>query len=183
MRRFGLLIVSVAALLAMSASATAALSPSDFKNASEFCKALKKEMNSTVGSTTFQDTYGTNKNRRNAHGKCVSKFAPVQDENHSNAAKDCKAERGNTPETEAAFADKYGTGKNKRNAFGRCVSQKAHEQSEQQEDAVVNAAKTCKAERGTTEASRETFRNRYGTNKNKRNAFGKCVSRHVRGQI
>jgi hypothetical protein len=183
MRRFGLLVVSVLALCALSASATAALSPSDFKNASEFCKALKKEMNSTVGSTAFQDTYGTKKNKRNAHGKCVSKFAPVQDDNQSNAAKACKAERGNTPESEAAFANRYGTNKNKQNAFGKCVSQKAHDESEQQQEAVVNAAKTCKAERGTTEQSREAFRNRYGTNKNKRNAFGKCVSRHVRGQI
>jgi hypothetical protein len=38
------------------------------------------------------------------------------------------------------------------------------------------AAKACKAERGTTAQSIEAFKNKYGTNKNKANAFGKCVS-------
>jgi hypothetical protein len=174
--------VSLVALFAFSASASA-LSQSDYKNASQFCKALKAEMNSTVGPTAFKDAYGTNKNKSNAHGKCVSKFAKVQDSNHSNAAKDCKTERGDTPESEAAFAEKYGTGKNKKNAFGRCVSQKADDTEQDQETAVVNAAKDCKTERGNTADSREAFRNKYGTNKNKRNAFGKCVSRHVRGEI
>jgi hypothetical protein len=183
MRRIGLLAVSLVALFALSATTSAALSPSDFKNASKFCKALKIEMNSTVLPTAFKDAYGTNKNKSNAHGKCVSKFAKVQDSNHSNASKQCKEERGDTPESEATFAEKYGTGKNKKNAFGRCVSQKAKAASEEQEDAVVNAAKTCKTERGTTADSREAFRTKYGTNKNQRNAFGKCVSRHVRGEI
>jgi hypothetical protein len=41
-----------------------------------------------------------------------------------------------------------------------------------------NAAKACKAERGTTAALIEAFDKKYGTNKNKKNAFGKCVSRH-----
>jgi hypothetical protein len=38
------------------------------------------------------------------------------------------------------------------------------------------AQKECRDERGTTEESREAFRAKYGTNGNKRNAFGKCVS-------
>lgn len=183
MKKIGLTVVSVVALFAFSAGASAALSPSDFKNASKFCKALKAEMNSTVGSTTFKDAYGTNKNKSNAHGKCVSKFAKVQDSNQSNASKQCKEERGDTPESQAAFALRYGTGKTKNNALGKCISQKADEESEEQENAVVNAAKKCKTERGTSAESREAFRIEYGTNKNKRNAFGKCVSRHVRGQI
>jgi hypothetical protein len=45
----------------------------------------------------------------------------------SNAAKECRLERGTTKETKAAFAEKYGTNKNKKkkNAFGKCVSSKA----------------------------------------------------------
>jgi hypothetical protein len=183
MRRIGLAAALLAALFAFSASTSAAVSPSDYKNASKFCKALKAELNSTVGPTAFKDAYGTNKNKSNAHGKCVSKFAKVQDKNQSDASKDCKTERGDTPESVAAFNEKYGTGKNKKNALGRCISQKAGDASDQQEDAVVNAAKQCKTERGNTADSREAFRNKYGTNKNKRNAFGKCVSRHVRGEI
>lgn len=179
MRRFGLAI-SVLAVLAFPVAASGALSPTDFKNASKFCKALKAEMNTPATPHAFQDAYGTNKNKRNAHGKCVSKTVRPLDEQHSNAAKECKAERGDTPESQAAFDEKYGTNKNKNNAFGKCVSQKAKTAAEALENEIVNAAKQCKAERGTTEASREAFRNKYGTNKNKRNAFGKCVSRTVR---
>src|SRR5918996_1692502 len=40
------------------------------------------------------------------------------------------------------------------------------------------AAKQCAAERAAGEAA---FKEEYGTNKNGRNAFGKCVSRKVRG--
>ena len=178
MRKFGLAI-SVLAALAFPVVASGALSPTDFKNASKFCKALKAEMNTPATPHAFQDTYGTNKNKRNAHGKCVSKTVNTLDQQHSNAAKDCKAERGDTPESQAAFAEKYGTNKNKKNAFGNCVSQKAKAAAAALEDEIVNAAKTCRAERGNTEASREAFRQKYGTNKNKKNAFGKCVSRTV----
>jgi hypothetical protein len=90
-----------------------------------------------------------------------------------NAAKECKAERTLDP---AAFKANYGTNANKSNAFGKCVSgkvKKAEEQAEAQE-ARENAAKTCKAERA---ANPEAFKNTYGTNANKANAFGKCVSK------
>ena len=43
-----------------------------------------------------------------------------------------------------------------------------------------NAAKECKAERGTTDATREAFAAKYGTNANKKNAFGKCVSKQAK---
>lgn len=44
-----------------------------------------------------------------------------------------------------------------------------------------NAAKECKAERGTTDASREAFAKKYGTKRsNYKNAFGKCVSQHAK---
>ena len=44
-------------------------------------------------------------------------------------------------------------------------------------DAIENAAKQCKAERKADPAA---FAAKYGTNENKRNAFGKCVSKTVR---
>ena len=40
-----------------------------------------------------------------------------------------------------------------------------------------NAAKVCKGERGATALSIEAFNREHGTNKNKKNAFGKCVSK------
>ena len=96
-----------------------------------------------------------------------------------NAAKICKAERGTTAETILAFKNKYGTNKNKANAFGKCVSATAKTlktQTTEQQQAAQNAAKTCSAERGTTADTILAFNNKYGTNKNKANAFGKCVS-------
>jgi len=131
-----------------------------------------------MGVATFRHTYGTNKNRRNAFGKCVSKRQHATDaataEGKRNAAKDCKAEESLDP---AAFAKKYGTGKNQRNAYGKCVSQSAKAKTAEavadEVDADVSAAKACKAERKTDP---DAFRVKYGTNRNKRNAFGKCVS-------
>ena len=102
-----------------------------------------------------------------------------------NAAKACKAERGTTDATAAAFKAKYGTNANKANAFGKCVSgkaKKADAEDEASEQAEENAAKKCKAERGTTDATISAFKNKYGTNANKANAFGKCVSKLAKGQ-
>jgi hypothetical protein len=104
---------------------------------------------------------------------------------HKNAAKECKAERSD-PGFPAAHEDKtfeqfYGTNKNDKNAYGKCVSKKAKEQKAEM-DAVdrqetrefKNAAKQCAAERD--EIGVKPFAAKYGTNHNKRNAFGKCVA-------
>ncbi len=99
-----------------------------------------------------------------------------------NAAKICKAERGTTAQSIAAFKEKYGTNKNKANALGKCVSGlakklEAQAAEEAETQAEKNAAKVCKAERGTTAQSIDAFKEKYGTNKNKANALGKCVSK------
>jgi hypothetical protein len=102
-----------------------------------------------------------------------------------NAAKACKAERGTSDASIAAFKSKYGTNANTANALGKCVSGKvkrAEAQAEAAEKAEENAAKKCKAERGTTDASIAAFKTKYGTNANKANAFGKCVSTLAKAQ-
>ena len=101
-----------------------------------------------------------------------------------NAAKACKAERGTTDATKAAFKATYGTNANKANAFGKCVSGKVKkaEAAQAAEQAEENAAKKCKAERGTTDATIAVFKAKYGTNANKANAFGKCVSKLAKAQ-
>ena len=114
-------------------------------------------------------------------GACVSKTArdEAREEKsaHTNAARECKAERD---ADRTAFANTYGTNPNKRNAFGKCVSKKAQEKEaaadeRDQQDATEfkNAAKECDAER---DADPDAFATDYGTNANKSNAFGKCVS-------
>ncbi len=112
--------------------------------------------------------------------------APPTGDEPKNAAKACKAERGTTALSIEAFAQRYGKNKNKKNAFGKCVSSKSKSEDEDEEDEAdenkneTNASKKCKAERGTTAATIAAFELKYGTNKNKKNAHGKCVSKHAK---
>jgi hypothetical protein len=112
------------------------------------------------------------KGRPESPGKSAA--APGQSV-EQNAAKACKAERGTSDASIAAFKAKYGTNANTANAFGKCVSGKV-KKAEAAEKAEENAAKKCEAERGTTDASIAAFKTKYGTNANKANVFGKCVS-------
>ena len=168
----------VAALAVPSTAAAADPTPADFKNASKYCKALK-----AASGSNFASMY---KN----HGKCVSatakknaaEDAKQEDAAKKNASQQCREERA---ANQQAFADKYGTNKNKKNAFGKCVSEKAKAnkddadaQDKAEDKAKVNAAKKCKAER---KANPQAFDQKYGTNRNKRNAFGKCVSSNANG--
>jgi hypothetical protein len=93
-----------------------------------------------------------------------------------NATAQCRSERGSTAATREAFEAHYGTNQNKSNAFGKCVSAKSREEAQERQDAEGSAAKTCRTEQGTTDAARAAFEQKYGTGKNKKNAFGKCVS-------
>ncbi len=163
----------------------------DKTNAARECRTERGTTDATR--EAFKARYGTNKNKSNAFGKCVSKRAHDEAAERkaarSNASKQCDAERGETAESRAAFEAKYGTGKTKSNAFGKCVSQKASE-NEAKSDAAdaaaaqarKNAARTCDEERGETAESRAAFKAKYGTNRNKSNAFGKCVSKTAKAQ-
>jgi hypothetical protein len=56
-------------LVALPASPSVAqVSPSGFKNAAKSCEALRAKM----GAQAFRQAFGTNQNRSNAYGKCVS---------------------------------------------------------------------------------------------------------------
>ena len=95
-----LIFVLALAILAVTASAVAA--------------AWSAER-TTMGEQAFKLLYGTNANKSNAFGKCVSKLAHQNAKNQTNAAAQCRAERDADP---AAFAAKYGTGKKHANALG-----------------------------------------------------------------
>src|SRR4051794_20678429 len=171
----------VAAIAPAAASATDP-APSDFKNAAHYCKALKK-----ASGSNFASMFGS---RKNAYGKCVSSTAKKQadkdeqqsEEAKTNAAKECKAERGDAGFAAAhggkTFEQFYGTNKNGKNAYGKCVSTrarqakaKADDEDAARQDDRVNAAKQCKAAKKSDPGK---FGKDYGT---RRNAFGKCVSR------
>jgi hypothetical protein len=143
-----------------------------------------KQQRDAMGVDAFRALYGTNHNKRNAFGKCVSQQKRLRehatDAAKPSAVKACRTERAADP---AAFAAKYGTNHNKRNAFGKCVSQHAKAAGAaavaDENAATIAAAKTCTDERNADPAA---FAAKYGTNHNKRNAFGKCVSQHARSQ-
>jgi len=166
-----LIFACLLALLAIPAWAAAGTpTPADQAAASKQCSTERTAM----GVPAFKLLYGTNANRSNAFGKCVSKLAQQNAKNQSNAAAQCRAERTADP---AAFATKYGTGKKHANAFGNCVSQTAKAAAAQQVKATNEAAKACWTERKADPAA---FKTKYGTNANKSNAFGKCVSGKVK---
>ena len=155
-----LILVVLAALAAPVAALGDDETPTTGQTANAICKAELKKL----GAETFKATYGTNANKSNAFGKCVSKNAQSADHANQNAAKMCKAERDSLGGD--AFAQKYGTNPNGRNAFGKCVSAHAQMEADHEVAETVSAAKTCKAERAKDPAA---FKKKY---KN----FGACVS-------
>jgi hypothetical protein len=138
---------------------------------------LCAEQLKTMGAAGFQSTYAPNGNAQSAMGKCISRAAQAAATDADNAAKKCKAERESMGVEK--FDDTYGTNVNKKNAFGKCVSGYAKEQGEERQESTLDAAKTCKAERAKDPAA---FKTSYGTNGNKANAFGKCVSKLAKAQ-
>jgi hypothetical protein len=174
-----LLIIATGALLATPGVAAAAKpSKADKREAKTECRAERGTTDATR--EAFKAKYGS-------FGACVSEKAREAKAERkaakTNAARECREERGDTEASREAFREKYGTNGNKKNAFGKCVSQKAkaaraEEDAEDDEEAEehANAAQECDAERGETAESRKAFEDQYGTNGNKKNAFGKCVS-------
>ncbi len=166
--------IGLALALALPAGAIAKPHPdkADKRAAKAECKTLRGNTDAT------REAFRT---QFRGFAACVRKTAveEAQEEQaaHTNAAKECKAERTADP---AKFATDYGTNGNKRNAFGKCVSKKAkakeHAADEQDAEEAAefkNAAKECDSERTADAAA---FAEQYGTNENNRNAFGKCVS-------
>jgi hypothetical protein len=169
-----LLLVCVVALLVVPA---AFADDSSGDSSAAACKALQK---------TAPAMFGSGKTYKNL-GSCVSAKSKQSDENASNAAKTCKAEQADANFAGGhggkSFSDYYGTsgnGKGKGNAFGKCVSGKAKSETDAENKAELNAAKQCKAQRADSgfagNHGGKSFGDFYGTNRNKRNAFGKCVS-------
>jgi hypothetical protein len=175
MRRFLMVTVALAVFALPAGTAAAKTSKADKREAKQECRELRGTDKATR--EAFKAEWGS-------FGKCVkAKAGEAKAERKAakrNASRDCRAERGDTEESIAAFREKYGTNANKKNAFGKCVSQGAKANREEQDDddadeaeATTNAAHECATERS---ADRKAFEDKYGTNKNKRNAFGKCVS-------
>jgi hypothetical protein len=96
-----------------------AVAEDEIKNASRECRSERGSM----GDDAFAEQYGSNHNKRNAFGKCVSGKAKAETEDETDdrvsAAGDCKAMKKDDAD---AFEEAYGA---KKNAFGKCVSKTA----------------------------------------------------------
>jgi hypothetical protein len=111
-----ILVCALVGTLTVPAAFAADPTPADFKNASKYCKAVRE----SKGVDAFRAQYGTNANKKNAFGKCVSRTAKAtagkredagNDEAESKATADCKKQQAADA---AKFAKDY---KN----FGQCV--------------------------------------------------------------
>lgn len=138
---------------AAKASATAETSATP--NPAQTCRTSRTAM----GAAAFNQLYGTTTNKSNAFGKCVSKTAQAQTANEVNAASKCRLDSTVTSSTDP-------------NAFGKCVATASQSTSAAQEQATVNAAKSCESELKSTGAA--AFDAKYKT-------FGRCVSQHAKG--
>jgi hypothetical protein len=157
------------ALLAVPAGAAAKPDQADKRAAIAQCKSERGKSKATR--KAFKAKY-------HSFSRCVrqntTEEAAERKAARENAAKQCKAEG------------------HKGKAFGKCVSAKAKQQkaAEDAEDAgevqqFKNAAKQCQAESADPNFASthggKSFDEFYGTNHNRRNAFGKCVSSKTSG--
>jgi len=161
-----ILVVAIAALL-VPVAALADNAPTPAQTANQMCAAEK-----AANADAFKQTYGTNANKSNAWGKCVSGKNKAAHAAVQNASQACAAEQA---QDAAAFAAKYGTtqkGKGAdKNAMGKCVSTKVHATVTTTTETFVKAAKSCKSD---MKANAAAFVAKWGGKK--ANAFGKCVS-------
>lgn len=155
-------IVAVA-LVAFPAAASAHHPRPLVKSAAHYCKSLRSDM----GVDAFRQTYGGG--GRSAFGKCVVQRVHELRAARRAARQSCRQQLG------TSSLRRHGKGSSRR-AFRQCVRQTVRTETGDDADGVTNAAKTCAAERESDQAA---FEDKYGTNHNKRNAFGKCVSQHA----
>jgi hypothetical protein len=164
--------LAAAALLPAAALADTATS-ADKANGARACQALK----TSLTEATFKATYGTNADKSNAMGKCVSAWTRAEHQNRHEAEAACKAEQADAGFAAAhggkTFQQFYGVGKHGANALQRCVQSKRAAASEADQNAVENAARKCKAERKSM--GEAAFKAKYAPTG--ANAFGKCVSK------
>ncbi len=143
-----------------------------------------------MGVKAFKGLYGDPPKGQHAMRNCQREHGKSARNDTSNAAQQCKAEQAD-PNFAASHGDMmfdqfYGTNANDRNAFGKCVSSKVRAIEAQEQQNLQNAAQQCRAERSDANFAAshggKSFTDFYGTNKNKKNAFGKCVSQKAKAQ-
>lgn len=153
MKLKALFVVAVLCAIAVPAASLAgSATKQDRINGARACSALR----SSLGAQRFGLTYGTTPTRSDANGKCVAAWTAAATTARQTASHSCQATKGL-----------------KGTKLAACVQSSTQATLNTQVAATENAAKTCAAERSSGVAA---FTAKYGTNVNKSNAFGKCVS-------
>ncbi len=181
-----LLAVCAAALLLAPAALAVEPQTVEPQTPSAYCTSLR---------TSQPALFGAGKTYRNL-GACVSRQNAQVEASAASAAKTCKAEQSDANFAAShdgkTFAAFYGTSGDKANgkgsdngngnALGKCVSRHASQQTAGQQAAELKSARICRAELKLTPEQfaakypGKTFASKYGTNRNGKNALGKCVS-------
>ena len=127
----------------------------------------------------FKATYGTNADKSNAFGKCVSAWTQKEHQNRHAAETACKAEQADAGFAAAhggkTFAQFYGVGKSGANALNRCIQSKRPPSPRR--TSRTSSMRPRRARRERKSIGDAAFKAKYGTNADKSNAFGKCVSK------
>jgi len=118
-----LLVCALLGAILVPAATAADPTPADFKNAAKYCKAVRE----SKGVDAFQTQHGTNKNKKNAYGKCVSAIAKAKAEKREDAP-ETNAATAECKKQQAADATKFAQDYK---SFGQCVkSHKGHDDSD-----------------------------------------------------
>jgi hypothetical protein len=111
-----LALCALAAAIAAPAAFSADPVPADYKNAAKYCKAVR----AAKGVEAFQTQYGTNKNKKNAYGKCVSQTAKAKAAKREDAEDTAAESKANAECKKQQAADAAKFAQDYKN-FGQCV--------------------------------------------------------------
>src|SRR5215213_8250776 len=149
MKLRALTMFAVAAIVtAISAGAALAdpATPADKANGARVCQTLR---DTTLGAALFKATYGTNADKSNAFGVCVSRWTRTAHQNRNAAETACAAEQAdaNFAATHGGktFAQFYGRGPHGAGAMQRCINSKRQAATAAAVNATENAARKCAA--------------------------------------
>jgi hypothetical protein len=179
MKRIGIIVLCCIGVGAVGAGAALADSGNSTPNPNQVAAQECTAQLHVMGAKAFKALYA-----KPAMKTCQAQHGKSAGNTVNNAAQQCKAEQADpsfaTSHNGMTFDQFYGTNINDQNSFGKCVSSKVQATEAQEQENLQNAAQECRAERSdpsfATSHGGKSFTDFYGTNHNKRNAFGKCVS-------
>jgi hypothetical protein len=188
MKRTGSVVLCCAGIAAFGASAALAQGGNPTPNPNQVAAQECTNELHAMGVKAFKALYGDPPKGQHAMRNCQRQHGKSAGNAVNNAAQQCRAEQAD-PDFAVnhggqTFDQFYGSNPNDRNAYGKCVSSKVQATEAQENENLQNAAQQCRAERSdpnfATGHGDKSFTDFYGTNHNKKNAFGKCVSQKAK---